>query len=182
MDLWDGCQLFVIVIFHDVNPFLTQIEYKSFEWLKTLNTVSYFFPLFQTYSCNDNHVKFCGNVDSYVGINLIIPSSNRTRDSTNSVRLRVTVVYHLNIQNRKRLLLCYPQSIYIILHAYVALIQGMTNPKLSDLTKLKLILVSYLSNLIGQLGFFRSLLFHFCQHSCTCCKVLQLFYDLMYLC
>lgn len=112
-----------------------------------------FFPLFQTYTCNDNHVKFCGIVDSYVGINLIIPSSNRTRDTTNSVRLRVMVVYHLNIQNRKRLLLCYPQSIYIILHAYVALIQEMTNPKLSDLTKLKLILVSYLSNLIGQLGF-----------------------------
>lgn len=93
-------------------------------------------------------------MDSYVGINLIIPSSNRTRDTTNSVRLRVTVVYHLNIQNRKKLLLCYPQSIYIKLHAYVALIQVMTNPKLSDLTKLKkLIFLSYLSNLIGKLGF-----------------------------
>lgn len=93
-------------------------------------------------------------MDSYVGINLIIPSSNRTRDTTNSVRLRVTVVYHLNIQNRKKLLLCYPQSIYIKLHAYVALIQVMTNPKLSDLTKLKkLIFLSDLSNLVGKLGF-----------------------------
>lgn len=58
----------------------------------------------KTYTCNDNQVKFCGIVDSYVGINLIIPSSNRTRDSTNSVRLRVTVVYHLNIQNHWRLI------------------------------------------------------------------------------
>lgn len=130
-------------------------------------------------------MKFCGIVDSYVGINLIIPSSNRTRDTTNSVRLRVTVVYHLNIQNRKKLLLCYPQSIYIKLHAYVALIQVMTNPKLSDLTKLKkLIFLSYmyLSNLVGKLGFLYLFRFIFVNTHALVVKSNNFFYDLMYLC
>lgn len=58
----------------------------------------------KTYTCNDNSAKFCGFVDSFVGIKLIVPRNNRSQEATNSIRLKVTVVYHFNIMLHWRLI------------------------------------------------------------------------------
>lgn len=75
----------------------------------------------KTYTYNDNYVKLCGIVDSYVGIKLIIPSSNGTRDTKNSVRLRVTVVYHFNILNHLNLISGIASAIFVWLPWIVAI-------------------------------------------------------------
>lgn len=73
----------------------------------------YAYHVKKTYSCNDNYAKFCGIVDSYVGIKLIIPSSNRTRDTINTIRLKVTVVYHFNILNHLNLISGVVSAIFV---------------------------------------------------------------------